>query len=90
MSLPDREADEKIVFIGEMPSNRRIDMSNLFVLKCAYEAVGINDDIIKQVGRTIHPGEAALFLLTSNEVADKVLPMPCLQVYSSNQQEIVK
>ncbi|HEX6482316.1 MAG TPA: DUF1269 domain-containing protein [Ktedonobacteraceae bacterium] len=36
--------------------------------------VGINDDFIKQVGSGIHPGEAALFLLTSNEVADKVLP----------------
>lgn len=36
--------------------------------------VGINDDFIKQVGSAIHPGEAALFLLTSNEVADKVLP----------------
>jgi uncharacterized membrane protein len=36
--------------------------------------VGINDDFIKQVGSAIHPGEAALFLLTRNEVADKVLP----------------
>jgi len=36
--------------------------------------VGINDDFIKQVGSSIHPGEAALFLLTRNETADKVLP----------------
>ena len=36
--------------------------------------VGINDDFIRQVGSSIHPGEFALFLLTSNEVADKVLP----------------
>jgi uncharacterized membrane protein len=36
--------------------------------------VGINDDFIKQVGSAIHPGECALFLLTSNEVADQVLP----------------
>ncbi len=36
--------------------------------------IGINDDFIKQVGSAIHPGESALFLLTSNEVADKVLP----------------
>lgn len=36
--------------------------------------VGINDDFIKQVGSSIHPGESALFLLTSNEVADRVLP----------------
>lgn len=36
--------------------------------------VGINDDFIKQVGSAIHPGESALFLLTSNEVADRVLP----------------
>lgn len=36
--------------------------------------VGINDDFIKQVGSAIHPGESALFLLTRNEVADKVLP----------------
>ena len=157
MSLVDREAGENIGFIGEMSSNRRIDMSNLFVLKCADEAtgekildtlkrlnkqhlitvedaafvtlkpngkpkirqendlvgvgalggafwgmltgllflspllgaaigagtgaiagrlsdVGINDDFIKQVSSAIHPGEAALFLLTSNEVTDKVLP----------------
>ena len=36
--------------------------------------VGINDDFIKQVSSTIHPGESALFLLTRDEVADKVLP----------------
>lgn len=36
--------------------------------------IGINDDFIKQVGSTIHPGESALFLLTRNEIADKVLP----------------
>lgn len=36
--------------------------------------VGINDDFIRQVGSSIHPGECALFLLTSNEVTDKVLP----------------
>ena len=36
--------------------------------------VGIDDNFIKQVGSAIHPGEAALFLLTRNEVADKVLP----------------
>ena len=41
--------------------------------------VGINDDFIKQVGSAIHPGEAALFVLTSNEVADKVVP--ALQQY---------
>lgn len=35
---------------------------------------GINDDFIKQVGSAIHPGEAALFVLTSNVVADKVWP----------------
>lgn len=36
--------------------------------------VGISDDFIKQVETSIHPGEAALFLLTSNAIADKVLP----------------
>jgi uncharacterized membrane protein len=36
--------------------------------------VGIDDNFIKQVGSAIHPGEAALFLLTRNEVADRVLP----------------
>jgi uncharacterized membrane protein len=36
--------------------------------------IGIDDDFIKQVGSSIHPGEAALFLLTRNEIADKVLP----------------
>ena len=36
--------------------------------------VGIDDNFIKQVGSAIHPGESALFLLTRNEIADKVLP----------------
>jgi uncharacterized membrane protein len=36
--------------------------------------VGIDDEFIKRVGSEIHPGESALFLLTRNEVADKVLP----------------
>ena len=36
--------------------------------------IGIDDNFIKQVGSSIHPGEAALFLLTRNEIADKVLP----------------
>jgi uncharacterized membrane protein len=36
--------------------------------------VGIDDDFIKQVGSAIHPGEAALFLLTRDEVADRVIP----------------
>ena len=39
-----------------------------------FSDIGINDDFIKQVGSAIHPGESALFLLTRNEVADKVLP----------------
>jgi hypothetical protein len=34
----------------------------------------VNDDFIKQVGSAIHPGESVLFLLTSNEVAGRVLP----------------
>lgn len=36
--------------------------------------VGIDDDFIKEVGSAIHPGESALFVLTRNEIADKVLP----------------
>jgi len=36
--------------------------------------LGISDDFIKQVGSSIQPGETALFLLTSEGVADKVLP----------------
>lgn len=36
--------------------------------------IGIDDDFIRQVGSAIHPGEAALFLLTRNEVADRVIP----------------
>ena len=35
---------------------------------------GIDDNFIREVGNAIQPGEVALFLLTSNEVADKVLP----------------
>ena len=36
--------------------------------------IGIDDNFIKQVGSAIHPGEAALFLLTREEIADKILP----------------
>src|SRR5207302_10734957 len=36
--------------------------------------IGIDDNFIKQVGSAIHPGESALFLLTRQEVADKVVP----------------
>lgn len=36
--------------------------------------IGIDDEFIKQVGSAIHPGEAALFLLTRNEVADRIIP----------------
>lgn len=40
-----------------------------------FKDIGINDDFIKEVGSSIHPGETALFLLTRDEVADKVLPV---------------
>jgi uncharacterized membrane protein len=36
--------------------------------------IGIDDNFIKEVGSAIHPGESALFLLTRNEIADKVVP----------------
>lgn len=36
--------------------------------------IGIDDNFIKQVGNAIHPGEAALFVLTRQEVVDKVIP----------------
>lgn len=34
---------------------------------------GISDDLIKQVGATVQPGQAALFLLTQNAVIDRVV-----------------
>lgn len=36
--------------------------------------VGIDDNFIKQVGSSIKPGEAALFLLVRDATVDKVLP----------------
>jgi uncharacterized membrane protein len=36
--------------------------------------IGINNEFIQRVSNAIHPSEAALFLLTRDEVADKVLP----------------
>ena len=35
--------------------------------------VGIDDDFIKQVRENVTPGTSALFVMTSNVVADKVL-----------------
>src|SRR5579883_1843835 len=39
-----------------------------------FSDIGIDDNFIKEVGSAIHPGEAALFLLTRNEIVDKVVP----------------
>jgi uncharacterized membrane protein len=39
-----------------------------------FSDIGINDDFIKQVGDSLQPGDVALFLLTREEVADKVVP----------------
>jgi uncharacterized membrane protein len=39
-----------------------------------FSDIGIDDNFIKQVGSAIHPGESALFVLTRNEVMDKVAP----------------
>ena len=36
--------------------------------------VGIDDNFIKEVGETIQPGEAALFLMVTSMTEDKVLP----------------
>ncbi len=39
-----------------------------------FSDIGIDDNFIKQVGSSIHPGESALFLLVRDAVADKVIP----------------
>src|SRR4051794_10281748 len=55
--------------------------------------VGIDDKFIKQVGESITPGSAALFLLVSNVTIDKVLDQikdikfEVLQTNLSNEQE---
>ncbi|HEV2659919.1 MAG TPA: DUF1269 domain-containing protein [Ktedonobacteraceae bacterium] len=36
--------------------------------------IGLNDEFIQRITNAIHPSEAALFLLTRDEVAEKVLP----------------
>lgn len=36
--------------------------------------IGVDDEFIKEVGRTIEPGHAALFLLVTEITADKVMP----------------
>jgi uncharacterized membrane protein len=43
-------------------------------LAAKFSDIGIDDNFIKQVGSSIHPGESALFLLVAEAVADKVLP----------------
>lgn len=36
--------------------------------------IGIDDDFIKEVGQTVEPGQAALFLMVEKITEDKVLP----------------
>ncbi|HEV2654697.1 MAG TPA: DUF1269 domain-containing protein, partial [Ktedonobacteraceae bacterium] len=36
--------------------------------------IGLNNEFIQRITNAIHPSEAALFLLTRDEVATKVLP----------------
>lgn len=55
--------------------------------------IGVDDRFIKQVGETIQPGHAALFLLVEKVTADKVLPelasfnATVLQTSLSNENE---
>ncbi len=55
--------------------------------------IGVDDDFIKQVGETIEPGHAALFLLVVKVTADKVLPQlsefnaKVLQTSLSNEED---
>ena len=39
----------------------------------AFSDIGVNDDFIKEVGKTIKPGHSALFLLVRDVQEDKVL-----------------
>ncbi|MCA9874569.1 MAG: DUF1269 domain-containing protein [Ardenticatenaceae bacterium] len=55
--------------------------------------IGVDDNFIKEVGNTIEPGHAALFLLVERVTADKVLPelssfnATVLQTSLSNEDE---
>jgi len=55
--------------------------------------IGVDDNFIKEVGATIEPGHAALFLLVTKVTADKVLPelsdynAKVLQTSLSNEDE---
>ena len=39
-----------------------------------FSDIGIDDNFIKEVGQTIEPGQAALFLMVDSMTEDKVLP----------------
>ncbi len=58
-----------------------------------FNDIGVDDNFIKQVGETIEPGHAALFLLVVKVTADKVLPelasfnAKVLQTSLSNEDE---
>ena len=55
--------------------------------------IGVDDNFIKEVGKTIEPGHAALFLLVEKVTADKVLPelssfdAKVIQTSLTNEQE---
>ena len=55
--------------------------------------IGIDDSFIKEVAETIEPGHSAVFLMTEDAVADKVMPEikelnpTLIQTSLSNEQE---
>jgi uncharacterized membrane protein len=48
--------------------------AGLGALTASMTDIGINDDFIKSVRDKVTPGTSALFLLTQNEVTDRVIP----------------
>lgn len=58
--------------LGALGAGRRASGAGMEVLGAKMTDLGISEDFIKQVGNQIQPGQAALFMLTREEVMDKV------------------
>jgi len=60
--------------LGALGAGRGTSGGRMGTLGIKMTDLGISEDFVKQMSHQIQPGQAALFLLTREEVMDKVIP----------------